>query len=332
MAVLQSTSVSIDLPGDLVEFHQLGKSLSNRSFSDSIVALRPLGDLTLEPIQIETCWADFFNPPPDSAIVKVLPKVAVNLATISGGEYDAYRLLLWLPEVERYAIWNSLDHSIRLFRKYTQWPDIVDDLSRGSLANAQGELHLKPDFESPIQIVSASHRRLTISSLLRLRRPRYRDIASLFVMAASLIGIGLMMLTSELPAISPETFDQIEIGMSEREVLRIVRASPGWYRTDASSPAYVDDNFYFRSLFRGWEGVRSLTITKGLSGTVSRSDIWGSNDGMLIVDYDKDGHVSKVDLNYPPGRQFSHPERWTWWKRLLGRQRRVGPPMYIGSM
>ena len=157
------------LPEDLIEFFTLGGSLSEaQSYSDSFLAIRPLAELTLEPIEIVPCSAEFFLPHPDSVTLNVVPKTAVNLAAIIAGEYDAYRLLVWLPEIKRYAIWNSLDHSVRLF-----CPDELAsdrrDASR-SLPGGRGSCRSRSDYATPMTAIQAAQRKTTIALLLRICR------------------------------------------------------------------------------------------------------------------------------------------------------------------
>lgn len=308
------STVADSLPDDLIEFYTLGGLLEvAESYSDSFLAIRPLAELKLEPIEIEPCVADFFLPHPDSVTLNAFPMAGVNLAVISAGEYDAHRLLVWLPEIERYAIWNSLDHSVRLFNKHVHWQTIVETPSRVLPDRAEGELHLVPDYATPIAVIQAAHRETTIASLLRLRRPRFVDFAYCCVVVVAMMGIGFIMRTSELPAISPETFDQIEIGMSEGEVLQIVRGSPGWY-----DDVYTNyGELQFGDVTRGPHELRR--VFKGLGRGRTRY-VWASQDGILTVEFDGNGAVSDVILTYPADRESSHPERWPWWKRLLNRE------------
>ncbi len=302
------------LPKELCVFHRLSNSLpSETSVGRFTVTYRPFNELALEPIEIEPCVADFFLPRSDSVTVSAVPCSAVVLATISAGEYDTYRLLLWVPDIERYAIWNSLDHSIRLFESRVAWQDIIATPEQALFGKAEGELHVAPDYGSTIENTRAVQRQLMITSLLRFRRPRIRDLASSAVAVVSLLGIGFMVLTSELPAISPETFDQIEIGMKEHEVMRIVRGTPGWY----SGPNYLNGQLRFDE--RDDWPYESNTLLKGFVRT-RKQYVWASKDGKLTVDFDGNGAVSYVILEYPAGRQSTHPERWPLWRRLVNRE------------
>lgn len=303
----------IGLPEDLIEFLTLGESLpAAHAYSDDFLAIRPFAELTLEPIEIAPCTADFFLPHPDSVTSKAVPKTAINLATISAGEYDAFRLLVWLPEIKRYAIWNSLDHSVRLFGKHMQWRTIVEMPSRLLPGRAEGELHLDPDYATPMTAIRAAQRKTTIASLLGIRRPRFRDFAYQSLALVTLLVFGFMMTTSELPAISPETFDQIEIGMKQHEVMRIIRAWPGWYNEVYS--------VYGEPRFGGWPRPGwPKTLEKGFARGRTRC-VWASRDGKLTVEFDENGAACYVRLTFPSGREPSHPERWPWWQRLLNRE------------
>jgi hypothetical protein len=311
---------SVSLPKEVVEFHLHGRSpATGSSYGEWQIGIRPIAELAIEPIEIEPCVADFFLPRPDNLIVSEVPKLAVNLATISAGEYDTYRLLLWLPEVGRYAIWNALDHSVRLFGPHVCWQEIVAVPEQFPFGRATGELHIAPDYQATGQFAEAKQRQLTVAALLRIRRPRFRDFAYYSLALVTLLVFGFMMLTSELPAISPETFDQIEIGMKEHEVMRIVRGSPGWYRGDESEPAYIKGGYDYPTRY-GWNDWIPISLEKGNIIGRKKQYVWASNDGELTVEFDDNGSVSYATVKYPPGRRLSHPERWPWWKRLLNRE------------
>lgn len=323
------------LPADVVEFHrQRSSEWTEVPGGRAVVDIRPFNKLTLDTIEVSPCTADFFLPRSDCLIVRTVPRLVVKLATISAGEYDAYRVLVWLPEIRRYAIWNSLDHSVGLFNERIRWREIVDMTHQSIVSKAEGELHVVPAYERTGKAADASRRQSTVVSLLRFRRPRLPDFAYYSLALVTLLVFGFMILTSELPAISPETFDQIEIGMKEHEVMRIVRASPGWYRGDNNEPAYIDGRYYYRADGMGAYEPLATTVYKGSVLQRKKHYTWASNDGRLIVEFDQNGAVSFVSLEYPPGRTLSHPEQWQWWKRLLNRETPSRRPayFYFGSM
>lgn len=320
---------STRLPDDLVEYCALGGTTEAHSYSDSFIAIRSPADLTVEPIEIVPCCADFFRPHSDSVTVNSVPRTAIQLAAISAGEYDTNRRLVWLPEIGRYAIWNSLDHSVQLFGKHMRWQAIVETTSKLLPGRAEGELHLDPDYATPIAAIEAVHKKTMIDSLLRFRRPRFADLAYSCVALVALIGSGFMMLTSELPAISPETFDQIQIGMKEHEVMRLVRASPGWYRGNEARSNFQKRRFDSITTVTDWTEGPFSNLKKGNALQSKRSYFWGSADGDLTVDFDEDGKVTYVSLVHRTGRRFSHPERWPWWKRLFNRETPGTRPAYI---
>ena len=130
-----------------------------------------------------------------------------------------------------------------------------------------------------------------------------------------------MMLTSELPATSPETFEQIEIGMSERDVLRIVRASPGWYGGDNRLP-FSTKNYKRLPLICGTVGTTRLQThsRKATIRPILRSGMFGEQRRKIRASNSIKKEQLAMRSRIPSGYKSTHPERWPWWKRLLNRE------------
>jgi len=305
--LVTSPNADLVLPADLIAFHSTDHPLYIQHPSSSFeVAIRPLDELTLEHFPIAACSFDCFARRPESVDVDVLPESAVNLATLSEGEYDTVRHLLWLPEIRRFVIWDSLDNSVRVFGPRVTWSQIVASPFRHLKSGPDGELHLRPAYvtNATDSMLRPSADRHTIQMLRGLHRMTLRDRVILVLMASMLFALGFMLVTSELPAISRESYEEIRLGMDEGEVRRIMRAWPGLYRHN-----YKDDGSRgeFQEIYEGT-----------ISG--NRHHFWGSGDGWIIVYFDQDGKVEYKLHGYCLGLKPSHPERWPWWKRFLNRR------------
>jgi hypothetical protein len=130
-----------------------------------------------------------------------------------------------------------------------------------------------------------------------VRRWRRRDWIFYNLGLAVAVTIGYLHVTSPPPAVSVESYDRIELGMTAAEVHRIVRARPGGYG-------------YF------WAPGESLSAG---DGPVEHHDEWGCGYGVLEVGYDASGRVSRKGLDYLPRETAPHPETWPWWRRLYDR-------------
>jgi hypothetical protein len=135
---------------------------------------------------------------------------------------------------------------------------------------------------------------------LRVRRWRIRDFVIYNLILLIVAGFVYLRLTSPPPAISPETYDQVQIGMTWQEVHDIVRACPGGYGAVFNPHKWNSE--------------------KQPEQVAIRSDTWSSGDGVLTVGYDADGRVCEKSLGINEYRELSHPERWPWWKRQLHRR------------
>lgn len=136
-----------------------------------------------------------------------------------------------------------------------------------------------------------------------VRRRRIRDsvVFNLCLFAAGVIAY--LHFSSPPPAISTETYQQIQMGMTWRQVHEVVRAMPGGYGPTLN-PDYQDRRTSDRAAVR--------------------FDSWGSRDGVLRVGYDADGRVCEKSIMQPEPGVADHPELWSWWKRQ--RNRRVPDP------
>ncbi|HWG41805.1 MAG TPA: hypothetical protein VN688_03395 [Gemmataceae bacterium] len=131
----------------------------------------------------------------------------------------------------------------------------------------------------------------------RLKRRRLRDGVLFAVPVLATLTIGYLHFTSPPPAISRGSYERITVGMSERDVEKIIRARPGGYKTFCGPG---------ESLKHEW----------GEAGWWSR---WGNGYGILAVGYDTDGRVCAKRLEYHPRLTPEQPEQWSWWRRLVNR-------------
>jgi hypothetical protein len=142
-------------------------------------------------------------------------------------------------------------------------------------------------------------RRTAFAVVRAIKRWRLRDWLLVNLLLALALGFWYLRISSPPPAISTQTYEQIEMGMTWREVHDIVRAMPGGYG----------------SVWNPHDEIHAISTEPA-----ARFDEWWSADGILTIGYDADGRVCEkkiIQANYP---EPSHPEHWSWWKRQMHRQ------------
>jgi hypothetical protein len=142
-------------------------------------------------------------------------------------------------------------------------------------------------------------RRTAFAVVRAIKRWRIRDWLIVNLLLALALGFWYLRISSPPPAISIETYEQIEMGMTWRDVHGIVKAMPGGYG----------------AVWYPSQEIREASVQRPI-----RFDEWWSGDGILTVGYDPDGLVCEKKISQDNFRQPSHPENWSWWKRQVNRQ------------
>jgi hypothetical protein len=150
------------------------------------------------------------------------------------------------------------------------------------------------------EIQSPGHDHRTAFAVVRaIKRWRLRDWLLVNLLLALALGFWYLRVSSPPPAISIETYERIEMGMTWREVHDVVRAMPGGYG------AVMNPDYHQQA---------------ASDHAPVRFDYWGSGDGILTVGYDEEGRVCNKSIMYPDPEELSHPENWSWWKRQRNRR------------
>jgi hypothetical protein len=304
-------SPALTLPADLVAFLAAGRTLADPGARDAArtLSLRALDALTVEPLDVEPSGWDYFTEGPTEPAAEPGPVPAIRLASLAPNDYGPVRLLVWLPEVRRYGVWDSADHCLQAFRPGLTWEQIAAAPGRYLNLGPLGELRGQPSFPRRADPIADRPGRDpdSIKPLRQLQRSRVR--VGVFIVAVTLAAaaVGYLHLTSPPPAISAETFDRITLGMSEREVDRMVHARPGFY---------AGYRGYFYALWYEHPVLAKSTV----GGPGARTAEWGSRDGLLTVYFDDAGRVCGKRLVRLPDLEPSRPAEWSWWRRLGRRE------------
>src|SRR5262249_32530748 len=96
----------------------------------------------------------------------------------------------------------------------------------------------------------------------------------------------LISLATKRMRIDLETFEHIDVGLTEAEVERMLGAPAGWY----ASPRRRELGRLLRREFFSAQGVRHD------DGFVTRG--WASDDGLILVTFDREGKVSCKEFNW----------------------------------
>jgi hypothetical protein len=299
----------IDLPEDLVAFLTAGKSLEYNQSTGAAFAITvlPVSELALEPIEFVPGGCEPFAPDPLAVKIDPGPMLAIRLAVVGARDYDVVRFLVWLPEPQRYGVWDISDRSLRVFRQEVTWERIASSPDRLLNGGTHWEVCVRRDeaYKDENPIGRAVN---TVAMVRALKRRRARDWILFNALLFTVVVFGYLRLTSPPPAISPETYERIALGMTADEVHDIVRARPGGYGLT-------------------WNPHRKMEQKSDRPEI--REDRWGSPDGLLAVGYDVDCRVCRKSLSYSANEPQSHPEHWSWWKRLWNRTIPESGPMVI---
>jgi hypothetical protein len=121
----------------------------------------------------------------------------------------------------------------------------------------------------------------------------------LAVSIALVVGFIYLQRTSPPPVLSTESYERIELGMSESAVRGVVRATPGGYGP-AMNPHY-----------QRHEGTGQAAV---------RFEVWSSPDGYLRIGYDDQHRVCYKWAMLTNEGKTSQDDPWYFWKRQLKRQ------------
>lgn len=315
MSVGEGSPFTGPLPPDLAGFLAAGRPVEyhRRGDGDLAIAPRPAGELVAEAIPVRVSDWEPLGRDPYEIETDSDPAEAVPVAAVCADDFGSVRFILWLPGLGRYALRDGPDGPVRVFAPDVAWTRLAANPARLLHPGPVGVLCVRP---SPPAGPMPRPRldRGWVALVRAVRRLRRRDWLALNLVQVVLIALYLLNRTSPPPAISPETYERITIGMTERDVGRIVRARTGWYGSAFVEYAWEDRT---DKRFEEW-------------GEPRRFDVWADRYGELRVGYDGQGRVCSKRLHHDRYRLPDHPEDWSWWKRLRHRAWPSDhPPAYI---
>src|SRR5262245_17251494 len=121
------------------------------------------------------------------------------------------------------------------------------------------------------------------------------------VTAALLAAAAGWRLSARPVRIDRSVFDQIQIGMTEREVSDLLGVPPGYYGTRAPVTRWV---------------VAEETVPEGAAFAPDSSDCWSSDNASIFVRFGPDATVESKTFATHPGPPLSPLDRLMQWLGL----------------